>query len=123
VLTIKGLPEFERQLDRLASVADVPHRLRATKAGAEVLQEEWKARVPVLEGHYRDSIATVEQGPDTAVGVGPVPGVPPNEQPTLYAAKLEFTNRPALRPAIDAAGRRIGEAMGDEVEVMIDEVV
>lgn len=114
---------MQRNLERLATVADVPHRLRASRAGAEVLQEEWKERVPVLEGHYRDSITVVEQGPDAAVTVGPVAGVPPDEQPVLYAPKLEFTSHPALRPAIDAAGGRMGYAMESEVAEMIEEVL
>lgn len=122
-LTIKGLDQLDRNVRRLLGIAAPDGSLRAAKAGAEVLQEEWKGLVPVLEGNYRDSITIVEQGADAAVTVGPVPGVPANEQPILYAAKLEFTGHAAFRPALDASGARISDAMGDEVAAMIEEAI
>lgn len=124
-VTIKGLPELERALARLQTVSNDENRLRIARAGAETFAQEWKGRVPVLDGNYRDSIHVQDEATEDAeaiVGIDDIPGLPDNQQPRLYAPKLE-RSQASLRPAADTAGRQIAADMEKETAAVIEEVV
>lgn len=116
---LRGADELMRKLERLRRAVrdDAPD---AALAGAEALADEWRQRVPVDEGHYRDSIAAERDDEGAVVLVGDVPGLPADEQPRLYAPGLEFGGQgrpaqPSLRPAVDAAGPKVAAAMADSI--------
>ena len=100
----------------------------AVRDGGEVIVDAWKAKVPVLDAHYQDSIrvqARATQGGATGiVGVGPIRGLPQNEQPRWYAAGLEYGGRgrgaqPSARPAFDTSKQRASDAIEDKLRELI----
>lgn len=145
---IRGGPELLRKLQQLEKGVRDELLQRATQAGGDVLAEAWRARVPVLDGNYRDAIeAKAKPGKRGATGVvqlRKLGGVPSDEQPRLYAPRLEFGSaygskraftsgtagkarirqaQPSLRPAFDAVKGEMLDAMGDEVKRLIEEAV
>ncbi len=100
----------------------------AVRDGGEVIVDAWKAKVPVLDANYQDSIrvqARATKGGATGiVGVGPIRGLPRNEQPRWYAARLEYGDRsrgaqPSARPAFDTSKQRAGDAIEDKLRDLI----
>jgi hypothetical protein len=88
------------------------------------LADEWQGRVPVLDANYQHSLEGAERAAKTKSGasgsVAPrrVSGLPDDEQPFAYAARLEFgdTDRaaePSARPAFDASSDHAVEAAAD----------
>lgn len=143
---IRGGPEMARKLAAIRRDLAVQGMVQAVLAGADVLAVEWRARVPVFEGHYRNSITAVaSQGKEGATGLvypADVPGVPDNEQPRRYAARLEFGSaaqtkrmlkrgigadpgrrrrpQPSLRPAFDNVKGQMVDAIGSELRHVIE---
>lgn len=121
-MTIRGTDQLVRKLEHIRR--EVRGATSIPEAGAEVLAEAWRDRVPVDEGHYRDSIEVVMDGPTAIVRVGRVQGVPDDEQPQLYAVRLEYGDeerapQPSLRRAIFESRRQIADAMADETRDVI----
>lgn len=93
----------------------------------------WADRVPVLEGHYRSAMQQqnavsvyIKYGADPYgyVKVPWVRGVPKDEQPQLYARRLEFGDsemapQPAARPAVDATRPKVAEIVGDGIAARV----
>lgn len=143
---IRGGPELMAALQRLAQGLKDELLTQATQAGADVLAKEWRGKVPVLDGNYRSAIeAKAKPGKIGATGlvqVGSAPGVPPDEQPRLYAARLEFGSaratkatrsagrtdyarrerkaQPSLRPAFDSCKGEMLDAMSDTIRSLIE---
>lgn len=142
---IRGGPELLAALQRLEQGTKDELLAQATQAGGDVLKDAWKQRVPVLDANYRDAIeAKAKPGKIGATGVvqvGQAPGVPDDEQPRAYAARLEFGSynttasmaasgvrgsgrgrraQPSLRPAFDSCKGQMLDAMSDEVRILIE---
>lgn len=142
---IRGGPDMMRALDRLEDGLKDELLVQATQAAGDVLAEEWRSRVPVEDGNYREAIeAKARPGRRGATGlvkVGNAPGVPRKEQPRRYASRLEFGSaratkatlsagqsnfstrgrsaQPSLRPAFDNVRERMVDAIGDTVARLI----
>jgi HK97 gp10 family phage protein len=143
---LRGGAELVAALARIGKALSDEALSGATKAGAEVLAERWRQTVPVKDGNYRAAIeAKAKPGKIGATGlvqVGTAPGVPANEQPRLYAARLEFGSaratkatlsagrtdfarrgraaQPSLRPAFDSCKGQMLDAMSDELRTLIE---
>lgn len=124
---IRGGPELSRALGRLEQGLRDELLAEATQAGGDVLAEEWRSRVPVDDGDYRDSIYARgyagKIGASGVVATKTVPGLAKSQQPRNYAARLEFTKHPSLRPAYDSAQARMLEAMASVLRRLIEKVV
>jgi HK97 gp10 family phage protein len=138
---LQGGPQLAAALNRVAKAVSDDACAQAVLAGGEVLAEEWKRTVPVKDGHYRNSITAVSSpGNKGATGLvypADVPGLPDNEQPRRYAARLEFGSmaqtlkmlkrgqaaqpsrarkmQPSLRPAFDNVHQGMVDAIADEL--------
>ena len=89
----------------------------AALAAAEPIKKRWEALVPVLDGNYRDSltITWLKGSGKAAIGTAWLDRVPRNEQPVLYAKRLEIGDseiaaQPSMRPALKAAKDEAVEA-------------
>lgn len=122
---IAGGAELIAALERLRAGLKDELLVQATWAGADVLKDEWKSRVPVEDGDYRDAIvASAKPGKKGATGlvqVGSAAGVPTNQQPRRYAARLEFgtgefgkwwTDTPQVEYNIDPSKIKVHERRG-----------
>lgn len=128
---LRGGPELKRALDRLEKGLADDLIVRATRAGAEVLAEAWRERVPVDDGNYRAAIkANARPGKRGATGLVSIVGTggaPREERPAFYAPRLEFGSsvrgfraQPSLRPAFDASQGKMLDAMSDELRKLIE---
>lgn len=132
VIVLQNGPQFAAALNALdLKLSRVVARI-AVQRGAQVIADEWKALVPVEDGHYRESIRVTTRSATLATGDGgraikgasaviaprPVGGVPDDEQPWRYAGVLEFGGRltpaqhgsyipaqPSARPAFENKAR------------------
>lgn len=142
---LRNGPELARKLAALEKGMRDAVLAEATAAGAKVLADAWRDRVPIDEGHYRDAIEhkakAGKRGATGLVQVGKAPGVPDDEQPRLYAARLEFGSaratkatltagrtdfasrsrraQPSLRPAFDACKGEMVDTMSDTLHDLI----
>ena len=100
----------------------------AVRDGGEVVVDAWKAKVPTLDYHYQNAIRVqaraTKGGAEGIVGVGPIRGLPRNEQPRWYAARLEYGDRsrgaqPSARPAFDTSKQRASDAIEDKLRELI----
>ncbi len=104
----------------------------AVRDGGEVIVDAWKAKVPVLDRNYQDGIGVqaraTKGGATGIVGVGPIRGLPRNEQPRWYAARLEYGDKrgprprgaqPSARPAFDTSKQRAGDAIEAKLRDLI----
>lgn len=127
---VRGLPALRRQLWALAASIERSDQEAAEAAGRE-LAEAWRADVPVLDGHYRDSIGVARDRDasrsQASAIVTPlwVPGLPDGEQPMAYAARLEFGDEersadpsagPAFDGSIDGQVDAAADVLGDAVD-------
>lgn len=91
---ISGGPEMLAALNRLEAGLKDQLLAQATQAGADVLAEAWRDRVPVKDGNYKRGIyASAKPGKRGATGlvrVQGVPGLKRIDQPYRYASRLEF---------------------------------
>jgi HK97 gp10 family phage protein len=143
---IRGGPELMRALARLEQGVKDALLQKATLAGGKVLEEAWKERVPIKDGNYRAAITAQakpgKRGATGLVSVKDVPGVDKEDQPKLYASRLEFGSarathatltsgrtdfasrgrvaQPSLRPAFDSVQGEMLDAMADEVKRLIE---
>lgn len=110
---------LQRMLDQLETGLRVGASRKAVNAWGDVVEKEWKSRAPVLDGHFRDSIKkrtnSTKVGANGSVAPRKVPGLPDNQQPTAYAAQLEWggrgrSPRPSARASHAASKARAMEA-------------
>lgn len=115
-LEVQGAKEIEKVLDDLPDKMREKTVMNATRAGARVIRDEAKSRVPVRTGELRDAITvkTVKKSKrsgEDLVKVG-------FEKPTSRRAHLtEYGTvhspaQPFMRPAIDSAAKRAIEKIG-----------
>ena len=89
------------------------------------IRDKWKSLVPVLDGNYRDSLRVAWTGTKgAAVGTGWVPGLPREDQPVMYAKRLEFGlegihPQPSARPAAAAARADALKAGGEPFRTVV----
>jgi hypothetical protein len=113
---VLGLPQLQESIDetsRELMEAEDP----AAMAAGEPIREKWRDLVPVLDGNYRESLTVAWLGArkGAAVGIRWLPQVPREDQPVLYAKRLEFGDwaipaQPSARPALAAARAEAVEA-------------
>lgn len=142
----RGAEELRKALQRISQNTRDELLTEATQAAGDVLAEEWKSRVPIDDGHYRDAIVAEarpgKRGATGIVKVGNAPGVKRKDQPRRYASRLEFGSaratletlksgrsdfdqrersaQPSLRPAFDTVRDRMVDAMGDVLRRLIE---
>lgn len=121
-----------------AALADLEKKTRneiakaGIKAAGEVIQTEWRERVPVLDANYQRAVQTgqVRASKRGATGVvypHDIPGVADDEQPYEYAHRLEYGDagmaaQPSARPAFDASKDAAVEAAIDVMRPMVEDV-
>jgi len=123
-----GGPELAAKLKALDAKVAKEYGKAALKEGGLVIAEEWAARVPVLDGNYRASLQQEDTVKTTGTKTGAlgsvrptiVGGIPLEEQPILYAAKLEFQSEPSARPAFDASRDEAAQVVGDILGGLIE---
>lgn len=113
---VLGVKDLQSEIAHLSKVLESLEDPAAVAMG-EVVAAKWRSLVPVLDGHYRDSIQVGQTKKGTAVGITWLGNLPRNQQPVMYAKRLEFgysgtTAQPSARPAAEqsraeavAAGR------------------
>jgi HK97 gp10 family phage protein len=111
--TIKGLPQLSSQFKRLQKLNTVS----ASVAGAEIIKEASQDNAPVDTGFLRDSHEVVET-PNGAEVVVNAPYAPAVEYGTSNMAAQPF-----LRPAIDTQGKKVVEAMAQDVQSQIKRAI
>jgi HK97 gp10 family phage protein len=125
--SVEGGPELAAALARLDDAVRVRAAKDAVLAAGDVISQEWRSRVPVLDAHYQAALDKAPRAGKTKVGasgsVAPrkVAGVADDEQPVLYAGRLEFGDadraaEPSARPAFDATRERAVEAAAEVLE-------
>jgi len=114
-MKLLGVPELQEEIDKVCAElreAEDP----AALAAAEPFLAHWLARVPVLDGNYRDALVVAWLGKDgAAVGTRWLPELPREQQPFIYSKRLEFGTygvrpQPSARPALEAGKREALEA-------------
>jgi HK97 gp10 family phage protein len=131
--TLEGGPELAAALARLGDAVRVKASKEALLAAGGVLATEWRSRVPVLDANYQRSLDAAPRAGKTKAGasgsVAPrkVAGLPDDEQPTRYAARLEFGDadrpaEPSARPAFDVTRERAVQAAGDVLAAAAESV-
>jgi HK97 gp10 family phage protein len=122
--TVEGGAKLARALTRLDDAVRVKASKGALLAAGGVIADDWQGRVPVLDADYRTSLEGAERAARTKFGasgsVAPrkMSGLPDDEQPFAYAARLEFGDadraaEPSARPAFDASSNHAVEAAAD----------
>ena len=121
---VLGIRDLQAEVARTAEELRTAER-PAEMAAGEPIRDKWKALVPFHEGHYRDSLAVAWLGKlGAAGGTAWVPGLPRDEQPLIYAKRLEYGDseiraQPSARPALAAARAEAVEAGADEFRTVI----
>jgi hypothetical protein len=133
---IRGGPELVAKLQALDKKIRNEYAKAALTDGGTVIAEEWSRRAPVgtppedeHPGAYRDSlllpdairVRASKNGATGRISPGTVSGIEMDDQPRVYAPKLEFRDSPpAARPAFDATKDEavdvIGESLGRSIE-------
>lgn len=132
---VEGGPELARALQSLVKGLRDDLLKEATLAGAEVIADEWRARVPVDEGDYRNSIAASSRaGKNGATAIVAVSkkyeGGPGDafEDINARAVLLEYGSRsrgarPSARPAFDNGQQRAVSAVEAKLRELIEAAV
>ena len=111
-VTLVGGPELSRALQRLDDEVRVKVAKEAVMAMGEPIAAAWQQKLPIGPEpyHLKDAITAksgkTKYGASGSVAPRRVKGAEPNEQPGVYAAKLEYGSRytsaqPSARPAFD----------------------
>jgi HK97 gp10 family phage protein len=119
VLGIKELQSNIKGVNRQLAQMEDP----AERAAGEVIKDAWEVRVPFKDGHYRRSLAVGPTKKGMAVGVTWLPDLPREEQPVMYAKRLEFGDsarhpQPSMRPALEASRAEATAAAGTELSAV-----
>jgi hypothetical protein len=137
--TLEGGPELAKALAELQELVGAKGRggsksaaREALLAGGRIIADAWADRVPVLDGNYQDAMRATDavKAAGTAKGalgsVAPrrLEGVEDDQQPYLYAARLEFGDadraaEPSARPAFDATAGAATQEVGDVLHAAI----
>jgi hypothetical protein len=133
---ILGGPELAAKLAALDKRIRNDYAKAALMEGGKVIAQEWSRRAPVGQspedehpGAYRDSLLQEDavkvrasaNGATGSVSPGTVSGIPLDDQPRVYAAKLEFVDaEPAARPAFEAAKGQAAEVIGASLKKAIE---
>lgn len=121
---IAGLTELQSECDKMAKELAVAERPAEMAAGEEI-KEVWRGLVPVDEGNYRDSLGVSWLGKQgAAVGITWLSGLDRNEQPVLYAKRLEFGDseiqaQPSARPAVEQSRAAALEAGAEPLRAVV----
>lgn len=113
---VKGAKELEALLKKLPGKVAKRVVNNGLRAGARLIRDEAKAKVPVNTGKLRDSITVATVKGKVKVGFKP----PESRRAHLTEFGTEFQPaQPFMRPAIDTkateAIKKIGEVMGKGV--------
>lgn len=105
-MQVLGLRELQAELKKVAKDIELAQDPAAMAAG-EPIKEAWRGLVPVEAGYYQESITVAWLGKlgKAAVGTAWMPSVAKNEQPVLYASRLEYGDsempaQPSAKPAL-----------------------
>lgn len=122
--TIEGGPALAAGIACLDDAVRVKVSKDALQAAGGGLATTWRSRVPVLDADYQASLDAATRAAKTKTGasgsVAPrkAAGVADEEQPTRYAARLEFGDadrpvEPSARPAFDTTKERAVRVAAD----------
>lgn len=114
---VKGAKELEALLKRLPERVAKRVVNNGLRAGARIIRDDAKARVPVDTGELQDSITVATVRGKVKVGFKP----PASRRAHLTEFGTENqAAQPFMRPALDSRGtdaiKKIGEVMGKGVE-------
>ena len=127
---IEGGPQLAAKLTQMEHDVRLQLCKDATMAALKAMADAWASRVPIGSpphdihpGAYRRAMeeATMKAGGTKTGASGTVrPGLlsdlPDNEQPRLYAPKLEYRDgEPSARPAFDGVKSELPDVMGKVV--------
>lgn len=125
---VEGGPELIAKLGELEEKVRKQYGKDALAKGGRVIADAWSEHAPIGQspedphpGAYRKSLqqedAVKSVGTKTgaigSVKPGFVDGIASDDQPGVYAAKLEFTSDPSARPAFDASRDNATQAIAD----------
>lgn len=121
---VLGLDDLQESIDSTVEELRAAEDPAALAAAVPYL-EKWRGFVPVLDGNYRDSLTVAWLGEKgAAVGTRWLPQLPREEQPVMYAKRLEFGDseihaQPSARPALAAGRQEALEAGGEEFRSVV----
>lgn len=115
---IEGLAELNGNLTKLRRLSRRQH-ITALRAGALVIQNGAKRRVPVLTGTLRRSITNAPLTGQTAVAVG----TNVEYGPYVEYGTSRMAAQPYLRPAMDEDGQEAAQEIARAYERFIGEVL
>lgn len=126
VATLEGGPELMRKLQELDEAVRVKAAKEALMAAGQIIAGAWADRVPVLDQNYRNAmeqpsavkVAKTKSGASGSIGVRTLAGIEDDQQPYLYAPRLEYGDadraaEPSARPAFDATSGQAVDAAED----------
>jgi HK97 gp10 family phage protein len=118
-IQITGVEALKGKFEALGGAVSAKNLRVALRAGGMVVMNDAKARVPVLTGNLRRSIALSDGPGDAEVTIG---------TDVEYAPYVEFgTSRmaaqPYLRPALDENHEEITRTISDALADLIDGAV
>jgi HK97 gp10 family phage protein len=117
-IRIRGMEELQRKLRKLG--ADVSAEMgNALAAGAEIVKNDARMRVPVRTGNLRDSI-DMEQVSSNEIHVGP--GKEGWYGQFIELGKKGYAAHPFMRPAIDERRSKVVKAVKDRLKKAIARV-
>lgn len=131
---IDGGPELAAKLAALEKGVRDELLVKATDAGAEVIEDAWRDRVAGAyepgpgTAHYVDAIGhrsrPGKNGATAWVGLpNQLPLSAGESHPRDYAPELEFNHTPTLRPAFDESREKALDAMADEIRELLKEAI
>jgi hypothetical protein len=127
---IEGGPQLAAKLTEMEKTVRLQICKDATTAALQRMGQEWAARVPVGSpphdphpGAYRRAMESptlkaggTKTGASGTVRPGVLSDLAENQQPRLYAPKLEYRDgEPSARPAFDAVKDELPDVMGKVV--------
>ena len=122
---ILGGVDLQKEVSRLIKDLDEVED-PAAMAAAVPIWEKWRELVPVLDGHYRDSLTIVWLKAEQKAGIGTrwLPYLERNDQPVIYSKVLEFGSsdtaaKPSARPALRASRGAAIEAGAVPIKALV----
>lgn len=140
--TVEGGPQLAAALRELEDKVRAKASKEALAAGGRVYADEWADRVPVGEppddphpGAYRRAMedpkavktSKTKRGASASVAPALLGELPDDDQPRVYAARLEWGDadrvpQPSARAAFDAVSAQAVDAIADELRKAIAQV-
>lgn len=119
---LKLLQQETRSIATRLAEAEDP----AAMAAAEPILARWQQLVPVLDANYRDALAIQWLKGEGAAAIGTrwMDSLPRNEQPLMYAKRLEIGDsemaaQPSMQPALKAAQQEAITAGGVPIKTSL----